>query len=932
MRVRLLASLTSLAVVACLSLQACGPKPGSAPASGASAAASAPRPAASDVVAQLKDVLAAHRQIIVLFADEKKQTEAQRTAADEVGQAIFHANREHVDKAEAMFDAITGAGDDPTPTLGPVLDYVESDATLFDADRLAFRDLLASLQVDVARNSTLGAIRLHKRIGDDIDALDEIQKNYDEEIRAIFSRFETRAIVQKRERWDDYVAHLGTLYTRDQILKAHGYAPAPAASAVASAAATAASAATPKPLSAGRPETGEIFGTGLPPKVVALTFDDGPHPIYTAEITAILKQYGAPGTFFEVGNNLGTIGADGSTHLSRNAEISRQLLAEGYIVGNHSMTHAQLSKKTGDALRDEILNNDKLLKAIDPDRSPLFRFPYGARNAEGKALLAEAHLQSVLWNVDSMDWADPIPNSIADRVMREIDKNGRGIVLFHDIHERTVKALPLVMNRLVAEGYQFAGWDGKAFAVQKPGQTRGFVDVAQDAAGAAPAASAAASMAAVSDTTTEGDSWAVVVGIDDYAHWPKLGHAVRDAEAVKNLLTTKLGFKPGHVISLQNQAATRAAVMAAFNETLPKAGLKKTDNLFVFFAGHGATHHLSSGRDLGYIIPVEAATDDVATDAIPMTELQNISEALVARHVIFVMDACYSGLGLVRGGGGSRSGPGNFLRDNAHRIGRQMLTAGGADQMVADGGPGGHSIFTWTLLQGLSGKADLNGDNIITGTELAAYIAPAVASVSAQTPAFGSLPGSEGGEFVFTLAANEEYISDATPQLAGDAIALNTKLEKTTAVVAASAATDGVVVKDLQGKDQRIAAPMAAPVSDRQQARLLNDRGMQLFKEKNYAAAREQFAQSLKLQPDFALAANNLGFVYWRTNDDAQAVKYFEMALKIDPSRALAYVNLGDALQRQGQADAARKAFETYLQLAPGGGLAQHARDAIAAH
>ncbi len=261
-----------------------------------------------------------------------------------------------------------------------------------------------------------------------------------------------------------------------------------------------------------------------------------------------------------------------------------------------------------------------------------------------------------------------------------------------------------------------------------------------------------------------------------------------------------------------------------------------------------------------------------------------------------------------------------------------MLTAGGADQMVADGGPGGHSIFTWTLLQGLSGKADLNGDNIITGTELAAYIAPAVASVSAQTPAFGSLPGSEGGEFVFTLAASEEYISDATQQLPGDAIALNTKLDKTTAVVAASAATDGVLVRDLQGKDQKIAAPTAAPVSDRQQARLLNDRGMQMFKEKNYAAARDQFAQALKLQPDFALAANNLGFVYWKTNDDANAVRYFEAALKIDPSRAVAYVNLGDALQRQGKADEARKAFETYLQLAPNGGLAQHAKDAIASH
>ena len=923
MRTRLLA-VPFLVLAACLALAGCGKK---TPPPAATSAAAAPAPAASEVVAQMKEVLAAHRQIIVLFADEKKQSDAQRVAADEVGQAIFHANREHVDKVEAMFDAAVAAGDDPTPVLAPVLDFVESDASLYDADRLAFRDLLASLQATVARNSTLGAIRLHKRIGDDIEALDEIQKNYDEEIRAIFSRFEQRAIVQKRERWDDYVRHLGTIYTREQIFKTHGYA----LPVVAAASAAPAPASKPPP-AAGKPETGpEIFGTGLPPKVVALTFDDGPHPIYTAEITAILKQYGAPGTFFEVGNNLGTIAADGSAHLGRNAEISRQLLAEGYIVGNHSMTHAQLSKKTGDALRTEILDNDKLLKAIDPDRPPLFRFPYGARNAEGKDILAKEHLTSVMWNVDSMDWADPIPNSIADRVMREIDKNGRGIVLFHDIHERTVKALPLVMSRLVAEGYQFAGWDGKVFAVMKPGETRGFVEVPQDAAGTAPAASAAASMAAVSDTTTEGDSWAVVIGVDDYAHWPRLSHAVRDADSVKNLLVNKLGFKPAHVISLQNQSATRSNVMAAFNEQLPKAGLKKTDNLFVFFAGHGGTRHLSSGRDLGYIIPVDAATDDLAGDAIPMTELQNISEGLVARHVIFVMDACYSGLGLVRGGGAStRSG--NFLRDNAHRVGRQMLTAGGADQMVADGGPGGHSIFTWTLLQGLSGKADLNGDNIITGTELAAYIAPAVSSVSAQTPAFGSLPGSEGGEFVFTLAANEEYISDATPQLAGDAIALNTKLDKTTAVVAASAATDGVVVKDLQGKDQKIAAPAAAPVSDRQQARQLNDRGMQFFKEKNYAAARELFLQSLKLQPDFALAANNLGFVYWKTNDDADAVKYFEAALKIDPSRAVAYANLGDALQRQGKSDDARKAYETYLQLAPTGGLAQHAKDAIAAH
>ena len=68
------------------------------------------------------------------------------------------------------------------------------------------------------------------------------------------------------------------------------------------------------------------------------------------------------------------------------------------------------------------------------------------------------------------------------------------------------------------------------------------------------------------------------------------------------------------------------------------------------------------------------------------------------------------------------------------------------------------------------------------------------------------------------------------------------------------------------------------------------------------------------------------------TGASVSPVRYFEAALKIDPSRAVAYVNLGDALQRQGKPDDARKAYETYLQLAPTGGLAQHAKDAIAAH
>lgn len=840
-------------------------------------------------------VLAAHRQLIVLFADENALSDGERDAANQVGQLIFHENRQRIVDLEGLLDAVVV----PTnakrfETAGALLDYVESNADLFDADRLAFRELLRSLQGVVAKDGSLPAIKLHKRVGEDLDALAEIERNYEKEIRQVFGRFESRAIELKRERWEDYVAKLKTRYSREQILKDYGMVmPYPAEKPAA--------AAPGMRGQARKADNGEIFGRALPPKTLALTFDDGPHGTYTNEIAAILKQFNAPAIFFEVGSNLGSVGADGKPKLSPRADVARKLLASGYALANHSLTHAQLSKRSGEALKTEILNTDELLKAVDPRRSTLFRFPYGARNEEGLRLLETSHLHSMMWNIDSLDWADPVPASIADRVLKTVSKEGRGIILFHDIHERTVKALPIILDRLVAEGYQFAGWDGNGFTVAK-------------GAASAPAPATAATAAGYAD------SWAIVVGIDDYAKWPKLQYAVRDARAVREALIGKFGFAADRVIALENSEATRAGILAAFHHRLAHAGMKKNDRLFVFFAGHGATRQLSSGRDLGYIVPVDSDPEQIATDAIPMTELQNIAESVTAKHALFVMDACYSGLGLTRGVGSS-----NYLRDNAKRIGRQMLTAGGADQLVADGGPNGHSVFTWALLQGLGGKGDLNGDGLITATELAAYVAPAVAATSRQTPAFGSLPGSEGGDFIFELPGETEFLSGETQQLPSEAIALNTKLDATRPAPAATAASDKpaaaapVVVKDLQGGEQKITPPAAAPTSQRQLAQRANDRGLQFYKEKQYAEAEAQFTEALKLRPDFALAANNLGFVFHKQEKYNEAARWFENAIKIDPSRAIAYVNLGDALAKAGEASKAKKAYQTYLELAPNG-------------
>lgn len=876
-RLPVLVLLLTLAMAGCGRQDATDPQTPATP--GAQAAAA--DPAAAPLLAALQKQLDGHRRIIVLLADEAQQSPADRATSSRIGQQLFHDGLAQRAAIAAQFDTLLRS---PSPqrfsSLGTVLDYIESAPDLFDADRLAFREVLRELHERVGKDSSLPAVKLHQRIGEDLEALDEIERTYNQEITRIFSRFDrTRAIALKREKWDDYITHLHAQYRRADILRDYGVI-------------------EPYPMSM-KDSDREIFGRDLPPKTVVLTFDDGPHKAYTDEVVAILQRYDVPGVFFEVGRNLGQVQADGKVKLGPLAGISRNLMEQGYAVGNHSLTHAQLSRTTGDALREQVLSTDTLLKDVDDKRAPLFRFPYGARNAEGLQLLNEAGLKSIMWNIDSMDWADPVPESIVQRVVDQVQKEQRGIILFHDIHDRAVKALPQILDRLIADGYQFAGWNGRDFSVARPRK-------------------GASSTATV--TTGYQKSWAIVIGIDDYAKWPKLEYASHDAQAIADTLTGQFGFPSSQVIVLKNQQATRNNILAAFHDRLADDRTGRDDRVFVFFAGHGATRRLASGRDLGYIIPVDSNPDEFATDAIAMTDIQNIAESMQAKHVMFVMDACYSGLGLTRGGPSSSA----FLRENARRSARQMLTAGGADQQVADAGPNGHSVFTWVLLQALAGKGDLNGDGLITGTELAAYVAPAVSAVSQQTPAFGSLPGSQGGEFVFQVPDSQEYLTADTRQLSADAIALNNKVDAAQDAKGKDEAP--VTVADLQGGKSTLVVPAAAPTSDRQRAQQANDRGLQLYREKRYDEAVAQFTEALKLRPDFAQAANNLGFVYYRQQRYAEAARWLENTLKIDPSRAVAHFNLGDAYFHAGDKAKAKQAYSTYLALQPQGSAAAQAR------
>jgi uncharacterized caspase-like protein len=255
------------------------------------------------------------------------------------------------------------------------------------------------------------------------------------------------------------------------------------------------------------------------------------------------------------------------------------------------------------------------------------------------------------------------------------------------------------------------------------------------------------------------ESWALVIGINKYRHTNPLAFACNDAQAVTRTLVERFGFPKTNVKLLLDTKATRKSILQTFLGYAKNVGID--DRILVFFAGHG---HTESGRrgETGFLVPVDGKMDDLAS-LIRWDELTRNADLVPAKHVLFLMDACYGGLALTRTSiqpGGMR-----FLKDMLQRYSRQVLTAGKADEVVSDGGGkrAGHSIFTSHLLDGMEGAA-APGGGTITGYGLMAYVYDRVGSdpQSRQTPHFGFFDGD--GDFIFDTSVLAELALESSQE------------------------------------------------------------------------------------------------------------------------------------------------------------------------
>jgi hypothetical protein len=253
------------------------------------------------------------------------------------------------------------------------------------------------------------------------------------------------------------------------------------------------------------------------------------------------------------------------------------------------------------------------------------------------------------------------------------------------------------------------------------------------------------------------NSWALIIGINKYKHINDLNYACNDAKGIASLLKEYYEFPAENITVLLDEEATKANIMSAFLK-MANDNIQVDDRIIVFYAGHG---HTIQGRrgDIGYLVPFDGTTDDIST-FIRWDDLTKNSELIRAKHILYIMDACYSGLAITRS---LQPGAVRFLKDMLRRNARQVLTAGKANELVADAnGPiPGHSIFTGHLLEALQGKAAKN-EGVITANGVMSYVYEMVSndSYSEQTPHFGFLEGD--GDFIFKAPIMDKKIEEDT--------------------------------------------------------------------------------------------------------------------------------------------------------------------------
>ncbi len=187
-------------------------------------------------------------------------------------------------------------------------------------------------------------------------------------------------------------------------------------------------------------------------KLIALTFDDGPHPEFTIKLLNLFKEKGIKATFFVTGGNI-----------EKHKKIVCRMIAEGHELGNHSYSHKNLIFKRKNKIREEIEKTDSLLRELGVKGDIHFRPPFGRLLFAASSVLASLNKKVIMWNVPTKDYKEIDKDVIIKRIYKRI-KPGSIIVLHDSGIERpgkkidryaTIDTVKVIIDELPKKGYEF---------------------------------------------------------------------------------------------------------------------------------------------------------------------------------------------------------------------------------------------------------------------------------------------------------------------------------------------------------------------------------------------------------------------------------------------------------------------------------------------
>ena len=178
-------------------------------------------------------------------------------------------------------------------------------------------------------------------------------------------------------------------------------------------------------------------------KLVALTFDDGPHEGSTERLLEGLREREVRATFFLIGGSI-----------EGKEALVEQMAQDGHLIGSHTFHHVQLTGLSLEKACEEITMTNEAITGVTGQTVEYIRPPYGSWNSK---LECAVNMREVGWTVDPRDWDVKNTDVIVKRVRGDV-KDG-SIILLHDVYDTSVEAAFRIIDELKAQGYTFVTVD-----------------------------------------------------------------------------------------------------------------------------------------------------------------------------------------------------------------------------------------------------------------------------------------------------------------------------------------------------------------------------------------------------------------------------------------------------------------------------------------